>query len=266
MAFQADGGNLHMGRGAVFARRIEAAGTAHGFLFLGQSTRFGIQMNAEFAEERSAVEASAPTVKKMATRVSPEILITLKEYKSDNLSLVFLGSRTANIQAATAITNEVFNDVKQGRYIKLAKVGPVTGVNVEPSPTGTAYVLGTDYSIEDGAVPMIYIIPGGGIADGTEIQVDYVPTAYASPGLEEINGAVQPLVECELLFRPDPASGPKLKVEVWRTSISSEGLVEMIQHETNEFPSFEIKGAVLSDAAVHPTCPYFKLTKLGIVT
>lgn len=261
MALQANGDLLINGTGKVFIQRLEAAGTAQGLKFLGQCTKLEASMNDEKLIEYSAVEASRAPIKEIVQRRTPQIGLTFKEFDRANFALAAMGSELSYTQAGTAVTNEVHADVKQGTYIKLAKRGPITAVTVEPSGGGTAYTLGTDYVIEDDTVPLIYIVPGGGIADASDIQVDYTPTAIVS-GLDQVAAGTKSVIECALLYVPDlEAPGPAWQVEVWKASITPEAAIGLIQAAA-EFAAVDLRMTVLSDKTNHPTAPYWLATKI----
>ena len=263
MAIQANGDLLLIGRGKVFFKRTEAAGTARGLKFVGDCPKLEIAMQQEVAVARSSVEAAGPVIKQVVVSNEPQIRMALRELDKDNLANLLGGTFSSYTQAATGITNEPYPDVRQGTYIKLAKRGPISAVTVEPLGGGTAFTVTTDYVIEDASIPLIYIVPGGGIADGADIQVDYTPTAITGAGLETVRGATTPVIEGSLLYVPDNASGPKWQLEVWKLSLKSEAILAMIHPPgTTEFAEAELVGTVLSDATAHPSEPYFLLTRL----
>jgi hypothetical protein len=262
MDFQANGDLLINGTGAVFIRRIEAAGTAQGLKFIGQATKLELQMNDEKLIEYSAVEASRAPIKEIVQRRTPTASITMKEFDKHNFALAAMGEEASYTQAGTAITNEVHNDVRQGTYVKLDKRGPISVVTVEPAGGGTAYVVTTDYVITDDETPLIYIVPGGGIADGADIQVDYTPTAIVT-ALDRVYGATKNVIECEILFVPDvEAPGPAWQIEIWKASLTPESAISVIQ-QASEFASCDLRFTMLSDKSNHPSAPYWQATKVG---
>jgi len=264
VAIQADGSQLLLGRGKTFFKRNEAAGTAQGHTFMGQVTQLEIRPKDEVIDEKSSVEAAAPIIKQVKVSTDHEIALTFKEMKAHNLALALFGTVGSYTQAATAVTNEIFTDVKQGTYIKTAKrlIGSVVVTGPSATPT---YTVTTDYVVEDATEGLIYIVPGGTITDGSDLEVDYTPTAVAAPGLDTVIGGVSSFIEGELLFIPDPATGPKWRAEIWKASLNSNAVIALIQ-SANEFASAELLGKVLSDATNHPTEPYYRLTRVGIVS
>lgn len=263
--YAADGSFLLRGLGALFFKRSLTAGVAGAgsHRFLGNCTKIEVSMNDERLTVNSAVEAATPPLVDIVVKRTPKVAFTLNEANAHNLALAMMGEETTFTQAATAVTNEVHVDVKQGDYVMLDKYGPVTAVVVEPSGGGAAFVLGTDYSIKDGQVASIYIIPGGGIADAVDIQVDYTPTAYSAQ--PKVIGATDTLITGELLFAPDPTLGPKWAARFWKVSIASDSVVGLLQAEA-AVAAFDLSGTVLSDAANHPTEPYWKLEQVGKVS
>jgi len=260
--FEPNGGWLLRGLGALLWKRTRSSN--EGFFFLGQCTKLELSLNDERLTENSAVQAATPPVLDIVTKRTPKVAATLKEAHPDVISLAVMGDDDATLtQAGTAVTEEVHEDVRAGYYVKLDKLGPVTAVTVEPSGGGTAFTEGDDYIVFNGEQPMIYIVPGGGIDSGDDIQVDYTPTAYTAAPTIPIGSKT--LIQGELLFLPDPTNGPKFVANIWKCSVASESVTSLIQPDAN-LAEFALNFTVLSDAANHPNSPYGLLTKVGQVT
>lgn len=260
--FQPDGGWMLRGLGAVLFKRARADGN-EGFHFLGQCTKLELSLNDEKLIENSAVQKETPPIIEIVTKRTPKAALTLKETHPHNIALALMGLEDTATQAATAVTDEVHNNVKAGTFVKLDKMGPVTAVTVEPAGGGTAFDAGDDYVVYDGEIAMIYIVPGGGIDDGDDIQVDYTPTAYTAAPIIPIG--TKTLITGELLYVPDPSIGPKYVANIWRCSVSSEAVLPLIQSEA-ALAQYDLSFTVLSDTTNHPNSPYGLLTKVGAVS
>jgi hypothetical protein len=233
------------------------SGVYEGFRNLGSCPLFVLNTTTDEEDVLDWTQASTPPLITLIKKVVPEFSIELYESNVRNLALMFMGTVSQFTQAATAITNEVHNDVVQGTLVRLDKYGPVTTVTVEPAGGGTALTPGTDYTIEEvGKVSFIYIVPGGGIADGADIQVDYTPTAIASPGLYRIAGAAQPIIEGELMAIGQPANGGTGEVRVWRAQVRPDGDKNFISENADKF---KLKLKVLTDSTKSELWQYNEL-------
>jgi len=101
----------------------------------------------------------------------------------DNLELFVLGTKSTRSQVATPVVDEAINNVQQGRWYQIgALAANPTGVRdigsvvVTDDVPNVPFILDTDYEL-DTVNGRIYIIEGGGIADATNLLVDYTPVA-----------------------------------------------------------------------------------------
>lgn len=128
-----------------------------------------------------------------ATRVDRTMTLTADEVSAENLAL-FFGATTATVtQTATPVVAEVIADVQQGRYYQLGQTsGNPSGVrgvgSVAVRVGATTKTVTTDYLV-DATRGRIYIVPGGGIANLDDIEVDYTPVANSRTRLATGAGA-----------------------------------------------------------------------------
>lgn len=114
-----------------------------------------------------------------ATRVDRTMALTLDDMSEENASLFFSATASDVPQVSTPVVDEPIADVQQGRYYQLGQnSGNPTGVrgvgSVVVSVGVTAMTVTTDYLV-DATRGRIYIVPGGGIANGDDLLVDYTP-------------------------------------------------------------------------------------------
>ena len=264
MAITNDKGLLRIGRGKFFAKRLDDSvglDQGEGFAFAHQVTSIVYTPNEDKLEENDATSAVGGTLASITVGRKPTIKITDKSFLSDFLAFALMGSKNILTQAATAVTTEVHANVKQGTYVFTDKIGPVTSLVVTPAGGGTAFVLDTDYSVEDltGFAPAIYIIPGGGIADGDGLNFAYTPTAYTS--VEQVAGATKSEINVALKFIGSASYGPRYNFEVWKASVNIDAALEFIQSQT-EFGSFDLTFTLLDDSSNHPDVPFIDLRRV----
>lgn len=262
MALEANGKKLFLSKGEFFFKRKVATGSASGLLFFGQVTSVQLRPKGETITERSAVQTSAGIVAQDKVTTDDELAITLKEIDAEKVALAVMGDVTGYTQAATPVANEVFVDVRQGTYIKTAKrkIGSVVVTGPGASPT---YTAGTDYVVEDADAGLIYIVPGGAIADAADLEVDYTPTAI-STALNRVRGAVSAFIEGECLLIGNPIRGKKFELRGWRLSLQTQAVLDLISGD-NKYGELQLVGTFLSDATVHADSPYYDILEVSEV-
>jgi hypothetical protein len=196
--------NILLGSGKVYVDRYTTAGVPSGNeRFLGNCTEFSITPSVEEIEKKSSTDSARRLLRSDVTGTTLELSITLDEFTPDNVALALFGEVGTYTQTGAAVTNEVHNDVKQGEYVRLAFRG-ISLVTVEPSGGGTAFVLNTDYEI-DAVEGRIYIVPGGGIANLADIQVDYT---YETQSKSTVRGGAISSIKALIRFVSNNPTSP----------------------------------------------------------
>jgi hypothetical protein len=253
-----NGNNLLLGRGKVYFDRFEAGTTTRtGEVFLGNAPTLEITPTPEEIKKYSSATRAAPLMASDLIRLGMGIRIAADEFAKENLAMALYGDNALLTQSTAAITNEAFTNVYQGRYYKLAKRG-ISAVTVT-GPSGTpVHVLDTDYSL-DLVSGRVYIIPGGGIVDGTgDIEVDYT---YATQSLAIVRGGNQTSVKGFIRYISDNARGPNFELEIWKVAVRSDGAIGFI---SDDYAQFSLQGEVESDEVTHPNEPFFRLIYTGV--
>lgn len=254
MAKEADPNNVLLGSGKVYLDRYTAAGVPSGNeRFLGNCTEFSITPSVEEIEKKSSTDAARRLLRSDVTATSLELSITLDEFTPDNLALALFGEVGTYTQTGAAVTNEVHDDVAQGSYVRLAYRG-ISLVTVEPAGGGTAFALNTDYEI-DAVEGRIYIVPGGGIANLADIQVDYT---YATQSKSSVKGGAVSSIRALIRYVSNNPNSPESTAFVWRASIKGSGAVGFL---SDNYASFQLSGKLEADEANHPGDPYYLLIK-----
>lgn len=244
----ANGDNLLLGRGSVLLDRF-SNGAATGLRFLGNAEAVARSMEDDTLTFRSSTQAARPILKEVTRERTIEYLITLNEYQMENLALSLMGDLVASsLTAGTDLTVEHLA-VKQGHWYDLGRRS-VTNVVVEDDTPVTPVVFDVtdDYTV-DAARGLVYIVPGGGIADGENLTITFDAAAGA---LQQLRGGVRTTIEGHFQFWSDNASGPNYRVEAHKVSITPEGELGLI---TDEFGNFQLRLKVLDDSANHPDAP-----------
>jgi len=211
-----------LGRGMLLFKPVGEAG----FEDFGNVKDFSLEVRTEKLEHYSTASGikvkDAEIVKSQEFNVSFEI----DELRIETLEKFALASRTdTNITAGT-VANEPINNVRQGLWYKLAhekiRRTPAPVITNDATPP-TVYTEGTDYEI-DYEAGAIYIIPGGNIANGTNLRIDYSYDALTKTTLQsgqryQITGT--------LWFKGDPPKGQVLDV-IGDVSLTPSGELKLI--------------------------------------
>jgi len=174
--------NIVVGAGKVFFDPEDAAGNLTGERYLGDTPGFAVQVESDKLESYDSDGPVAEKLLDVTIRVKRSAQIVCKDISADNLALFLVGDVATVSQSTGSVTDEALT-VKKGRYYQLgvsasrpAGVRDINAVAVTGVGGTPTYVAGTDYTV-DLALARLYIEPGGAIADGTPILVDYAKVA-----------------------------------------------------------------------------------------
>lgn len=250
MGKEVNAAEVLLGRGKLYMDRLTSAYARTGERFIGNVSLFEITPTAETIEKFSSATAAAPLIRRDVTRQSMEVRITGDHFSKENLALALFGDNAVLSQTTADIVDEVIASVLADRFYPTL-YRSISAVSVA-GPSGTpVYVVDDDYTV-DATEGRIYIVEGGGITPGTNIEVDYT---YATIALDTVRGMNQSSIKCYLRFVGDPAAGPTDTVEVWRCSVNSDGALSLIG---DNYAEWTLAGAVESDATNHPNEPHYR--------
>ena len=250
-----NGNRVMLGRGKVYLDRLTSAGARTGEIFVGNCTTFEITPTPEEIKKYSSATAGAPLLASDVIRTTLALRIVGDEFDLENLARAFYGDVSTYTQSSSSVVAEDISSAQQGRYYDLA-YRDVSNVVVEPDGGGTPYTVTTDYTV-DATEGRIYIVPGGGIADDTDIEVDY---DYGTLSLDTVRGMNQTSIKCYIRFVGDPGRGPTWTVEIWQASVRADGSVGLI---SDEYAEWALTGDVESDATNHPNEPHFRIIEVS---
>jgi len=250
MGKEVNAAEVLLGRGKLYLDRLTAAYARTGERFIGNVSLFEVTPTAETIEKFSSATAAAPLIRRDVTRQSLEVRITGDHFSKENLALALFGDNAELSQTGADITAEVIASVLADRFYPTL-YRSITAVAVTGPSQTPVYDLTDDYTV-DAVEGRIYIVEGGAITPGTDIEVDYT---YATIALDTVRGMNQSSIKCYIRFVGDPGAGPTDTVEIWRASISSDGAISLIG---DDYADWTLTGAVESDATNHPDEPHYR--------
>lgn len=156
----------YKGKGTAYLRKKSGSG---GLLPVGNCSEIALA----FAESKQSMKdyelPGGSTADTISSIESVTASITLLNLEPDNIARVTAGK--ASLVTGGAVAAEAHTVAEQGSIVKLDKIPdkdqPLTVTGTGGTPT---YVHGTDYELRNGGV---IIIDGGGISDGTAVEVNY---------------------------------------------------------------------------------------------
>jgi hypothetical protein len=251
MARSPDSSNLLLGNFSVYVAELTAGGLPKGERHVGNCSNVTLNTTPDKLTKRENMTSARGVYKEVTRSTETIIKLTMDEITVENLALALYGTIASLAQSGAAVTAYEIEAVQQGLYYSVGKRS-ISLVTVEPSGGGTPYVLNDDYTI-DAAQGRIYIVPSGGIADGTDIQVDFTHAAVTS---STIRLGKDPNIRRYVRFVADPTCGSSNDWEFWNVQMIPSGDLGLI---TDEFMSIEITGTSQLDSTNHPDEPYGRM-------
>lgn len=171
--------NTVLGRGKLFFDRfLDGTDTNTGERYLGNTPSFGLSVETQELEHYSSEEGLRVKDLSVTLQIDYSASFVTDNIDLDNVAMFFFGSKAVTTQGALSAQQDDLT-VLQGMYYQLgmSQTNPVglrnlTITAVAGSGGTPTYIEGTDY-IKDDAKGRIYIVPGGGIADDTAVEVTY---------------------------------------------------------------------------------------------
>ncbi len=174
----------------------------------------------------------------------PQLTLTWDGIDKEVLTSVFAGILETVTDAAQTVTDEAVT-ARSGKWVKLANrhLDPATVVVTDNAGT-TTYAAGTDYQV-NAELGMLYFEPGGAIADGASVLVDYSTLAFNG---SRIVGAKKAAVEMEILFDGrNEVTGEDVFLHIYQAKIRpSEGFNFLSQ----EFVQAQFEGELITPAGL----------------
>lgn len=246
-----------LGRGKLYFRR---AGT-EGFRYFGNTPEVNISISEEKLEHFSSDEGVREkdlSIPLTANRTGSFITDSIKP---ENVALFFFGEISPINQSLTPVSDEGIDDVQQDYLYQLGEtpqapagvrgVGNVVVVSaVDPSP---AFIVDVDYTVDLDA-GAIYIIPDGGIVNGTDLLVDY--NILAATYTRILSGATA--VNGSLRYLESNAEGPDKVIFMESVNLSPNGDFALKGDELQQIPfTMEILKPAVNAAIIVDGVPVY---------
>ena len=183
--------NYTLGKGKIYFDPFTTGTTTKtGERYLGNCPSFELSVDSETLEHFSSESGIQEKDAEVILRIIRSGTIQCDNMSEDNVALFIIGTSSTVTQTATPVADEPISAVLQGRYYQLgvsasnpSGVKGVSSVTVTGSGGTPTYTVTTDYTL-DANMGQIYIVPGGGISDSTNIEVDYTPNANSRTQVE----------------------------------------------------------------------------------
>lgn len=251
----ANAADVYIGRGEVYVDRLDANRARTGERMVGVCDSFTISIGDELRDKYDTTLASAPLLKSVNVRRTPEISMLLSEWSPENLELAFMGTKTNFAQTGSSTTNYVppTARVKKGYWFPVESPAgtprrSISAVTVTGPSGMPVYAVTTDYLV-DATSGRIYVVPSGSIADAASLEVDFTWATISGSTLPYVRGGVSNFIEAFVRVIGKPATGPTMECQVWIASLTPDGETDFFGDDYGEF---RIRGRVLADEANHP--------------
>jgi hypothetical protein len=183
--------NYTLGRGKLFfGRFITDTQTSEGERYIGNTPECSFTIETENLDHFSSDEGVREKDASVALETTRTGAFTTDNIDPANIAYFFFGQESVLSITGATITDEAIPAVKQGYYYQLgatlANPQGQTNLTAHTSPTIPAIVtddagspvtfdIDDDWTINLNS-GQLYIVPGGGITDGTNLEVDYKTT------------------------------------------------------------------------------------------
>lgn len=162
--------------------------------YVGNTTAFNITIESETLDHFDSDHGIRTKDDSVVLEVNRTGSFTTDNIATENLALYFMADISTVTQTNTPVVDEAINDVEPGRFYQLGQttVNPqgvrnVSAVTVTKTPS-TVLVEGTDYTL-DAVSGRIYIVEGGAVASGDDLEIDYTPAANSRQRISTNNNA-----------------------------------------------------------------------------
>ena len=200
-----------LGAGYVYFEENDASGNATtGRRYLGDSPGFTLSGSTDRLEVYDSDGPVSEKIVDLTTRLNRTGTMTLRDQSGDNLGVFLMGDTSTVSQTATPVADEAIASVTQGRYYQLGRsstnpggVKGIGSVTVTDDVPNSPFTVADDYVVyaDEG---MLYIVPGGAITTGTNLLVDYTPTANSRTRVASNNNGTK---KGELTYVEDNTTG-----------------------------------------------------------
>lgn len=195
---------LALGKGELYFAPFKA-GTQNpnGERFLGNCPEFALSQDDERLSHYSSTRGIRKKDEDIPVEQTYSGTVNCDQIVKENLAIFLLGSASVLTEAGAVGEEDTFEAVAQGNYYQLGTsatapsgVRKVTNVVVkdDTTPTPVTFTVNTDYTV-DADLGRIYVVPGGNIADDTNLVITYDITAHSRDvvvsSADQVEGALR---------------------------------------------------------------------------
>lgn len=226
--------NTVLGRGKLYFGKFAPGTETHsGLRYLGNTPSFGLSVETQELDHYNSDEGLKVKDESITLSVDYSGTLTTDNISPENMALFFFGDASTVTQ--TSATGQSANlTVNQGMLYRLSdrSLSNVTVTGGGGTPT---YTAGTDYTVDE-ETGDVEIITGGGIADGSDIVVNYDRAAVSMDLIISGKNAI----EGELLFKSFNPVGKKTDFEMRKVVIRPNGEFQLKGDEWQQI-SFNVE-------------------------
>lgn len=229
--------NYTLGAGKLYFAPFEpGTETPTGRRYIGNTPGFTLGNTVEKTDHYSSDSAAREKDLSVTTQVTRNASIRCDYISRENLAIQFLGTSLEVSDTLTTVTDEAINAVEPGLYYQLGRSATrpagyrgltqhSSGVNIvvtDDAVTPEEFDENDDYTI-DMETGQLYIVPGGAIDSGTNLQVSYKVAAgtyeQVISGNDEQTG--------ELYYVADNQQGKNRDVLLPKVTLSPNGEIDL---------------------------------------
>ncbi|MGB5583692.1 MAG: hypothetical protein WBO93_08870 [Gammaproteobacteria bacterium] len=222
--------NIVVGAGSVMVGALDTSDASQGFTYRGDTPQFSLNAASTNVLVESSDGPVATDLVNVPVKISYTGTVTFRNISDENLVLFLMGQSETVTQTATPVADESILSVTQGRYYQLGAsstnpsgvkgIGSVTVTDDVPNP---AFTVTDDYII-DADQGTIYIVVGGAITTGTNLLVDYTPTANSRTRVmsDDTGSAAY-----EIKFFPRNTAGDDKEIYIPKCRLSPNGEMQL---------------------------------------
>jgi len=202
--------------------------------YLGETPGAELSIDLRTVEVYGSDAPVSELIDEVPFGVSRELAFKCVNPSDEVVSAFFGADRGLITQTAGAVTGESLAAVEPGRWYQLGRTASnPTGVRLvsavtvtdDAEPTPTVFVAGRDYTV-DPTLGRLYVAPGGTIADGTTLLVDYTRAAATRTRHQGANWLL-PRLSGSLRFIAHNTSGTNRDIFVPRVVLRADGAVRL---------------------------------------
>ena len=214
-----------------------------GYEDFGNVTDFKVTFSVEKKEHYSSRAGLKVKDKEIIVSLAANLSFTADELSKENLEKFFLAESEGFTQTAGSFSTPVELTVEQGKWFEVGKYNLGDDIVVKDEGDSVTYTEGTDYTL-DRKAGLIYIIPGGSIANGSTI---HITGSYGSvDNGVQFDAGVKTSIRGDIYFVADPAVGAVIDVK-GKVELMPNGDLSLI---TEDWATVEFTGSFVKQEDV----------------